>query len=42
MYTKKVNIRLANDKTEGLTVKKMTAHNPTMAARFEKLNDETE
>lgn len=31
------NLRLANDKADGLTVKKLTANNPTMAAKFEEL-----
>ncbi len=33
------NLRLANDKAEDLTVKKLTKGNPTMAARFAELND---
>ena len=28
------NLRLANDKAEDLTIKKLTRDNPTMAARF--------
>ncbi|MCI2061962.1 MAG: DUF2130 domain-containing protein [Eubacteriaceae bacterium] len=32
------NLRLANDKADGLTVKKLTANNPTMATKFEELN----
>ena len=31
------NLRLANNKAEELTIKKLTAHNPTMAARFAEL-----
>ena len=31
------NLRLANDKAEALTVKKLTAKNPTMRQRFEEL-----
>ena len=30
----KDNLRLANDKAEGLTIRKLTHKNPTMAARF--------
>lgn len=29
------NLRLANDKAEGLTIKKLTRNNPTMKAKFE-------
>ena len=29
------NLRLANEKAEGLTIKKLTKHNPTMKAKFE-------
>lgn len=32
------NLRLANEKTEDLTIKKLTYNNPTMKAKFEKLN----
>ena len=36
------NLRLANNKADDLTVKKLTKKNPTMAAKFDKLkNDET-
>ena len=28
------NLRLANDKADGLTIRKLTAHNPTMAEKF--------
>ena len=31
------NLRLANDKAEELTIKKLTAHNPTMARKFAEL-----
>ncbi|MDR0523634.1 MAG: DUF2130 domain-containing protein [Candidatus Methanoplasma sp.] len=31
------NLRLANDKAEGLTVKRLTRNNPTMKAKFEEL-----
>ncbi len=33
------NLRLANDKAEDLTVKKLTRGNPTMAAKFAELSD---
>ena len=29
------NLRLANDKADGLTIKKLTKGNPTMAAKFD-------
>jgi len=32
------NIRLANDKAQDVTIKKLTRHNPTMAEKFEELN----
>lgn len=35
------NLRLANNKAEDLTVKKLTRNNPTMAAKFAELNDST-
>jgi hypothetical protein len=34
------NLRLANDKAQDVTVKKLTRHNPTMAAKFEELKDQ--
>lgn len=34
------NLRLANDKLEGVTIKKLTSKNPTMAAKFEELKDQ--
>jgi hypothetical protein len=34
------NLRLANDKARGVTIKKLTRKNPTMAAKFEQLNNE--
>ncbi len=34
------NLRLANNKAEDLTVKKLTKNNPTMAAKFKELKDE--
>lgn len=33
------NLRLANNKTEELTIKKLTHGNPTMKAKFEELNE---
>jgi hypothetical protein len=33
------NLRLANEKTEDLTIKKLTYNNPTMQAKFEALNE---
>ena len=36
------NLRLANDKAEALSVKKLTAQNPTMRQRFEELAEENE
>lgn len=33
------NLRLANDKAEDLTIKKLTRGNPTMAAKFSELRD---
>ncbi len=32
------NLRLANDKAQDVSVKKLTKHNPTMAAKFEAIN----
>ena len=32
------NLRLANEKTEDLTIKKLTHNNPTMKAKFDELN----
>ena len=36
------NLRLANNKAEDLTIKKLTKGNPTMTANFEQLNKKTE
>ncbi len=36
------NLRLANDKAEDLTVKKLVRGNPTMTAKFEELSDKNE
>jgi hypothetical protein len=33
------NLRLANNKAEDLTIKKLTYNNPTMKAKFDELND---
>lgn len=33
------NLRLANDKAQDVTVKKLTRHNPTMAAKFEEIRE---
>lgn len=34
------NLRLANDKTDDLTIKKLTYNNPTMKAKFDELEDQ--
>lgn len=34
------NLRLANDKAENLTIKRLTKNNPTMRAKFEELEEE--
>lgn len=34
------NIRLANDKAQDVTIKKLTRSNPTMAEKFDELNDQ--
>lgn len=34
------NLRLANDKAQDVTIKKLTRHNPTMASKFDELNDQ--
>ncbi len=36
------NLRLANNKAEDLTIKKLTHGNPTMKAKFEELSDKSE
>ncbi len=36
------NLRLANNKAEDLTIKKLTRGNPTMTAKFDELNKKTE
>ena len=33
------NLRLANNKAEDLSIKKLTRNNPTMRAKFEQLKD---
>lgn len=39
LYKSANNLRLANDKAEDLTIKKLTRGNPTMAAKFSELKD---
>ena len=34
------NLRLANDKAQNVTIKKLNRNNPTMAAKFEQLKDQ--
>ena len=34
------NLRIANNKAEELTVKKLTKGNPTMASKFEEINED--
>jgi hypothetical protein len=34
------NLRLANDKAQDVTIKKLTHGNPTMKAKFDELNDQ--
>lgn len=41
LYKSANNLRLANDKAEDLTIKKLTRGNPTMAAKFAELKDES-
>ena len=36
------NLRLANDKAQDVTIKKLTRNNATMAAKFADLKDDTE
>ena len=36
------NLRLANEKTEDLTIKKLTHGNPTMKAKFDAISDKSE
>lgn len=36
------NLRLANDKAQDVSIKKLTRHNPTMAAKFAELDDVSE
>jgi len=36
------NLRLANNKADDLTIKKLTHGNPTMTAKFEEMSDESE
>ena len=39
LYKSANNLRLANDKAEDLTIKRLTRGNPTMAAKFAELSD---
>ncbi len=41
LYKSANNLRLANDKAEDLTIKKLTRGNPTMAAKFAELNSDS-
>lgn len=34
------NLRLANDKAQDVTIKKLTRGNPTMKAKFDELNSD--
>ena len=36
------NLRLANNKADDLTIKKLTRGNPTMRAKFDRLSDKAE
>ena len=40
LLTSENNLRLANNKADDLTVKKLTRGNPTMAAKFAELEDD--
>src|SRR5690554_149610 len=40
LYKSANNLRLANDKAEDLTIKKLTRDNPTMKAKFDELSDQ--
>ena len=33
------NLRLANDKAQDVTIKRLTRHNPTMAAMFDEIRE---
>lgn len=37
LHKSAINLRLANDKADDLTIKKLIRGNPTMAAKFEEL-----
>ena len=41
LYKSANNLRLANDKAEDLTIKKLTRGNPTMTAKFAELKDQS-
>lgn len=40
LFSSENNLRLANNKTEDLTIKKLTHGNPTMKAKFDELNNQ--
>lgn len=40
LLSSETNLRLANEKTEDLTIKKLTHGNPTMKAKFDELNNQ--
>ena len=42
LYRSSNNLRLANDKAQDLTIKKLTRNNPTMAAKFEEIENQKE
>ena len=42
LTTSENQLRLANNKLEDVSVKKLTRNNPTMKAKFEALKDEKE
>jgi len=39
LFSSENNLRLANNKSEDLTIKKLTRENPTMAAKFAEINN---
>jgi hypothetical protein len=40
LLTSDRNLRLANNKAQDVTIKKLTRNNPTMATKFERLKDD--
>ena len=42
LTTSENQLRLANDKAEELTIKKLTHGNPTMKSKFDELNNKIE